>query len=192
MVRSFALVGLLGLIACGSKGSGAAEPAVKPDCTAAANGLLGIGKMKPEDPKAAPMRAAIVARCTEDDWTATATTCLGGATDHSGLKECRYRTLTGLQSDGLDKAAGELLSPIEPLMAKMAGFSDQMCACKDAECARRVSDEMTAWSQELAKKDEEPPKLSEDQQKRAMAIGTKMGECMQKAMGMSDDPPPAD
>ncbi len=189
MLRSLVMVCLVGVIACsGSSGSGAAEPAVKADCTAAATGLLGIGKMRPEDPKAGSMRDALVARCTEDAWSAAATTCLGGASDMKGLKECRYRHLTGLQTDGLDKAGGEMLSLLEPLIARMSVFADEMCACKDADCANRVSDAMTKWGQDLAAAGEEPPKMSEEQQDRAMKIGTRMAGCMEKAM---DPSPPA-
>jgi hypothetical protein len=77
-------------------------------------------------------------------------------------------------------------------MAKMSEFKDQMCACKDAECAKKVSDDMTTWSQEQAKNAKEPVKMSEADQKRATEIGTQMGECMQKAMGMGGTAPAGD
>jgi hypothetical protein len=70
------------------------------------------------------------------------------------------------------------------VMAKMVTFKDAMCACKDSDCAKRVSDDMTAWSQDYAKREQEPVRLTEADQKRAVEIGTKMGECMQTAMGM--------
>jgi hypothetical protein len=66
-------------------------------------------------------------------------------------------------------------------MAKMTEFKDKMCACKDAACAKSVSDEMTKWSQDQAGKTKEPVKMSEADQKKATEIGTAMGECMQKA-----------
>src|SRR5262245_52319154 len=67
-------------------------------------------------------------------------------------------------------------------MAKMTEFKDEMCKCKDAKCAQDVSDKMTKWSQEQSKNAKEPPKMSEEDQKKAAAIGEEMGKCMQTAM----------
>lgn len=83
------------------------------------------------------------------------------------------------------KLKGEGGASIAEAMAKMAEFRDKMCACKDADCAKKVSDEMTQWSQEEASKaTRERPMMTEDDQKKAIEIGTQMGECMQRAMGM--------
>jgi hypothetical protein len=68
-------------------------------------------------------------------------------------------------------------------MAKMSEFKNEMCACKDAKCAQEVSDKMTKWSQEQSKNQKEPPKMSEEDTKKAAAIGEEMGKCMQAAMG---------
>ncbi len=68
-------------------------------------------------------------------------------------------------------------------MAKMTEFKDEMCKCKDAKCAQDVSDRMTKWSQEQSKNQKEPPKMSEEDTKKAAAIGEEMGKCMQAAMG---------
>jgi len=68
------------------------------------------------------------------------------------------------------------------MMAKMTEFKDKMCACADTACAQKVSDEMTKWSQEQIKGGA-PPKMSEDDTKKATQIATDMGACMQKAMG---------
>ena len=68
-------------------------------------------------------------------------------------------------------------------MAKMTEFKDEMCKCKDAKCAQDVSDKMTKWSQEQSKNQKEPPKMSEEDTKKAAAIGEEMGKCMQTAMG---------
>jgi hypothetical protein len=69
------------------------------------------------------------------------------------------------------------------VMAKFVEFTNAMCACKDSACAQRVSDDMTAWSQELAKNTKEPPKLTEEEQAEFVKVATHMGECMQAAMG---------
>lgn len=76
-------------------------------------------------------------------------------------------------------------------MAKMSELKDKMCACKDPECAKKVSDEMTAWSQKQAQTQKEPAKMSEADQKKATEIGTQLGECMQKAMAAGTPPPAA-
>jgi hypothetical protein len=73
-------------------------------------------------------------------------------------------------------------------MAKMTEFKDEMCKCKDAKCAQDVSDKMTKWSQEQSKNQKEPPKMSEEDTKKAAAIGEEMGKCMQAAMGATATP----
>ncbi|MBL9018551.1 MAG: hypothetical protein JNL83_30475 [Myxococcales bacterium] len=69
-------------------------------------------------------------------------------------------------------------------MAKMTEFKDKMCACKDSKCATGVQEEMTKWSQEMAKNagDKKPEPMSEDDQKKYTEATTKMAECAQKAM----------
>ena len=66
-------------------------------------------------------------------------------------------------------------------LAKMGEFKGRMCVCKDAECAKKVSDDMNKWSQDEAAKSKEPQ--SDADQKKAAEISTQMGECMQKATG---------
>ncbi|HEY1547810.1 MAG TPA: hypothetical protein VGG28_08320 [Kofleriaceae bacterium] len=68
-------------------------------------------------------------------------------------------------------------------MAKMGEFKDEMCKCSDTKCAQKVSDEMSVWAQKMAKSNREPPRMSEEDTKRATVLGEEMGKCMQKAMG---------
>jgi sorbitol-specific phosphotransferase system component IIBC len=70
----------------------------------------------------------------------------------------------------------------ERIFAKLRELTDAMCSCKDADCAKHVSDDMTAWSQEEAKRQQDPEKMTEADQQEATKIGTRMGECMQAAM----------
>jgi hypothetical protein len=69
-------------------------------------------------------------------------------------------------------------------MAKMGEFKDKMCACKDAKCAQGVQEEMTKWSQEMAKNagDKKPEPMSEEDTKKYTEATTKMAECAQTAM----------
>lgn len=74
-------------------------------------------------------------------------------------------------------------------LVAMQKFRDQFCACADANCATRVSDDMTKWAQEISKKwGEDQPKLTEEQSKQLQQIGEQMGQCMTKAMGGSPSP----
>lgn len=77
-------------------------------------------------------------------------------------------------------------------IAKLTELADAMCACQDAACAKRVSEQMTAWSQQQTADQHGLPQMTEADQKRAMELGTKLGGCMQKAMaaggGAADDP----
>jgi hypothetical protein len=66
--------------------------------------------------------------------------------------------------------------------AKMTEYKDKMCACKDADCAKKVSDEMTAWTASFSKSQGDK-KLGEADQKRTTELGTQMGECMMKLIG---------
>ena len=80
-------------------------------------------------------------------------------------------------------------SQVEVAMQTMARFRDEMCACTDTPCAQRVADAMTTWSQKVATEmGDTPPKLTEEENRRATELGMQMGECMQKAMGASGSP----
>jgi hypothetical protein len=64
-------------------------------------------------------------------------------------------------------------------LAKLTEVRDQMCSCKDAACAKKVNDGLTAWSEEMKKK--APSNFTgaaaED---TSMAIDT----CLKKAMAI--------
>jgi hypothetical protein len=66
---------------------------------------------------------------------------------------------------------------------KMDEFAGKMCACKDAKCAQRVSDDMTKWGQEEVKKGGDNVKYSDADQKRLGAATERMTKCMTTAMG---------
>jgi hypothetical protein len=76
-------------------------------------------------------------------------------------------------------------SDLDVAMAEMKGFRDKICACLDAACTQKVSDEMTAWGQEMQKKLGDKPKFSDEQMKDLQAVGQQMGECMMKTLGGS-------
>jgi hypothetical protein len=75
--------------------------------------------------------------------------------------------------------------PNNVVLAQMEAFTAEMCACSESTCAQKVVDRMTEWSLEQAKQTEESPKLTDAEQSAFSELGTRMGTCMQKAMGSS-------
>ena len=80
-------------------------------------------------------------------------------------------------------------------MAKMEGFSKDMCECKDKACADKVNENMTKWGTEMAKtagKADEKP--DPEMVKKSTETMTKYTECMTKIMmaGAAEPPKPAD
>lgn len=73
---------------------------------------------------------------------------------------------------------------IAAAVIKIKTYSDQMCACKDAACAEKITNEMTTWGQAMAKKYEgkDEGKPSEAQTKAIEAATTRLAECMTKLM----------
>jgi len=64
-------------------------------------------------------------------------------------------------------------------MAQMEKFSDAMCACKDAACAKKVSGDMAEWGKNQSS--DKPGAMSAAEQKRATEVGTRLGECLANA-----------
>ncbi|HEY5921625.1 MAG TPA: IPT/TIG domain-containing protein [Kofleriaceae bacterium] len=182
---------LVVLVVCFVGACGGSKPApapempansAAPDCASAA-GVV-VRSLGDEDTKseAAAVTTDVTKRCTADQWSAAAVSCLIGATDKTSVKTCSYEHLTQKQADKLQEAAAPLTG-VTRAMKKMAEFRDQLCACKDAPCVELVSDSMTKWSQEMAREQRDPPRMTEEDTKQAAEIGEQMGKCMQAAMG---------
>jgi hypothetical protein len=175
MLMRVALVFIIGLSAC-DRG---ANPANECDAVAAA--------MMQRDDAQRGSKAFIAKRCVEDQWNVELRRCL--TKPAMDTWDCESRHMTEHQRETLDTAlaksfAGEpsTMTRNAYVMAIMRVFKDKMCRCKDAKCAQVVADEMTRWSQAESKRLPDPPRLTEDQQKQAAAIGEDMGRCMQTAM----------
>lgn len=69
----------------------------------------------------------------------------------------------------------------ERAMAQIVEFKNQMCACKDATCTQRVSDDMRKWADEMNRSGEKPPQMTDDDARQAKTIGEELKQCMQKA-----------
>jgi len=111
--------------------------------------------------------------------------CGGGAQKPAPAEPER---IANRQPDTTPAAAPAPAPQADRVLAKMRELAAQMCACADASCARRVSEDMGAWSQAVAKEQAEPLEMSEEQTNAAAEIGTKLGECMQNAMNASAQP----
>lgn len=159
----------------------------KPDCSGA---VAVLARSEPgvtlTEEQRSNLKAMIANRCSEDQWSDQAVACVAKAIDAKSQRECMYKHLTQEQQDKLDRATRPLRGDAaQRALAKLTEFKDSMCACKDAACPQRVTDEMTKWSQEAAESREEPPRLTQEQTSQAAAIGEEMGKCMQVAMGAS-------
>lgn len=163
-----------------------------PTCDATAAQIVTVMTKGKQDVHSMETKSAIIKRCTDDKWSDDARTCLTKAQSRDEVTTCAHDKLTGEQADHLKVSSKGLGAPqFAEAIQKMQEFTDKMCACKDAKCAQDVSDEMTKWAQEMAKEQQDPPKMSEDEMKKATEIGTRMGECMTKAMG-AELPPQQD
>ena len=63
-------------------------------------------------------------------------------------------------------------------LAKLRQFSDDMCRCKDRDCADRVVDEMTSWAQDLASADQAHPRVNSAEDAEAKAATDRVSRCM--------------
>lgn len=68
---------------------------------------------------------------------------------------------------------------------KTKAFADAMCACKDADCAKKVMDDMTKWSAEYAKTAKPGDGIMEPEEaKKFEAVSKQLTDCSMKANGM--------
>jgi hypothetical protein len=118
----------------------------------------------------------MIGRCEIKPWTGKERACVRGAGDVKSLVAC---------GDGLTDVLDVAVE-----MTKMSQFADEMCACRASDCVERVSNEMTAWSQERAKANLQPARMTDEETRRANAIGETLGKCMSNAMGVTPNPPP--
>ena len=63
-------------------------------------------------------------------------------------------------------------------LAKLRQFSDDMCSCKDRDCADRVVDEMMTWAQDLAAADQAHPRVNSAEDAEAKAATDRVSRCM--------------
>jgi hypothetical protein len=151
-----------------------------------------ISKTYKSRPNLAPgkLDAAISKHCVDDEWNRSLRSCLRASASERDSNRCTHQHMTRDQESKLSAALEPfVVSAFEEAMAAMHEFADKMCACKDSQCAEHVSDEMTKWSQEMSRRHNEMPRMTEKDTQEAAAIGERMGRCMQAAMSGSASAP---
>jgi hypothetical protein len=69
----------------------------------------------------------------------------------------------------------------EQAIATLERFADRMCQCTDVDCTQQVTDDMTVWAQDQVALNEDL-RMTEQEQRHATQIATRLAECMQGAM----------
>jgi hypothetical protein len=84
-------------------------------------------------------------------------------------------------------------------IAKMEGFKNEMCACKDKACADGVDKKMMDWAAANKPKDGKQIEMSKEEKEKSETVTKAMMECRTKAAPPMADPamtppatPPAD
>jgi len=168
---------LVAMVGCGGSSPPATTPAnvaAQPElrCKSAVEQASAAVTLRDKDVTMA------IGECEQHEWPQPARQCIAAAKTNDALVTCSATYSLG--KHGIFASS----TSMEAALEAMAGFRDKICACKDSACAQAVSDEMVKWSEQLAKEDNDgPPKMTEDQTKRATDIGEEMGKCMQAAMG---------
>jgi hypothetical protein len=181
-VRIIGVIALSAVAACWkqpapqsvSNGTTAAPAAIR--CKTAVERLSQRIDLRPKDVTMA------IGECEQQEWSAAARECVAGAHSEDDLDKCattHHFTQGGIFAARMTTGRA---------FAALRRFKDEMCQCQDAACAQRVSEEMTKWGEEQAKDAVEPPRMTDDESKAATEIGMKMGECMQRAMGVPATP----
>ena len=120
-----------------------------------------------------------IGECEQKEWSRPARECIAAAHAAADLATCGTTYSLGAHGIFADPAT------FGKAMKAMRHFRDELCKCKDSACAQHVSDDMTKWGQEMAKDNEEPPRMTDEETKEATEIGEAMGKCMQQAMSSS-------
>jgi hypothetical protein len=69
-------------------------------------------------------------------------------------------------------------SGVAATLARLERFSDEMCGCRDRDCADRVVDDMMRWSHDLTSAGEGSPLVNGVQGARARAAADRVSHCM--------------
>jgi len=122
----------------------------------------------------------------DDDYKAWRTSMKGRFTKDDETKATAAQTTRARGVDNAIRGCRKILpgsrKGAEQAMAKMEEFKDKMCACKDKLCADNVTEEMTKWSQEMAKNADRDVRISEDDTKHMQVVTEEFVKCATAAM----------
>jgi hypothetical protein len=68
------------------------------------------------------------------------------------------------------------------MLAKMNAFAADMCGCADRGCVERVTEQLTAWSQQMKTTHEQEVAMTDEDTRRMAEISERMASCVVKAM----------
>lgn len=103
------------------------------------------------------------------------------------MKNVTMVAIALLALSGCSKKGGGR-SAEEANMAKLITLKSEMCACKDTKCAQDVSEKLTKLAQARGQGGPNTPPPTEEDTRKAAAIGAEIGACMQAAMSASATP----
>jgi len=141
-------------------------------CKTAIEGASAIVKLRDKDVTMA------IGECEQREWSRLVRECVAAVHADADLVACANKYSLGKHGIFADHVT------FDAAIKAMERFRDEMCGCKDTACAQQVSDEMSKWSEQMSKELDDPPRMTEEDTKRATAIGETMGKCMQQAMSV--------
>jgi len=122
--------------------------------------------------------------CVDDAWSAAARKCITSAAPERCAAE-----LTADQREELGRASGLSREPtgdeIKEWLQKLTSFVDAVCACNDAVCAARVSDEMSRFTMDVREHGISRPKLAAQVQKHVLELASRATACVQRVTSSS-------
>ena len=73
---------------------------------------------------------------------------------------------------------------VEATLHEMSDLADELCACRDAACARAAQDHLMRWSEQKAREwtPDKTRTIDPQMMKRATVIAQRLAGCMQSAM----------
>ena len=90
---------------------------------------------------------------------------------------------------GYRLAAHRRADRIAHALDRYSQLADQVCACRDAACARKVTNDIATWGNEVQREQTFPTPPSAAFMERAMAITDRLAPCLVKAMSHESGDP---
>jgi len=91
--------------------------------------------------------------------------------------------LLALIGAGIGYRAARNHARVDDVLTRYAEFTDQICACPDADCARDAISDLGKWAKDV-QHDDQVRELDHDTIKRAQAISDRLSPCMTRVMSV--------